>query len=242
MFALPSVPLLTALNAALLAAGYKEPPPKTPEIAEVRRVEGDLWFAMSPPPDVPLASTIFLSGDDLEARFLKYRAVTGKTTVKKRIVVEKSKRVLTVYADGDALIRYPVQLGFGPVDDKLVEGDGATPEGELYVCTRNEKSAFYRFLGLSYPRPADAERGFSAKLISAAERDAILKAHRFRGLPPWETALGGKVGIHGGAKFIREGDTLYGYDWTWGCVAVTDEQALALYNFAELGTEIFITK
>src|SRR4051812_45682839 len=64
-----------------------------------------------------------------------------------QIVVKKSKRQLMLYA-GDQLVRsYRIGLGFNPVGDKSREGDGATPEGEFYVFTKNIESKFYLSLG-----------------------------------------------------------------------------------------------
>ncbi len=66
---------------------------------------------------------------------------------------------------------YRVGLGFSPVADKQREGDGATPEGEFYVFVKNDKSAYYLSLGVSYPNVEDAERGLRDGLITKAQYD-----------------------------------------------------------------------
>jgi murein L,D-transpeptidase YafK len=231
MLPTPIVPLLFALQSILVASGCQ---PATETTLD------PLAFSVPAPEEVPLAGKLFEPEDDLAERISQWKAAKKKEDFRRRIVVEKSKRSLTVYADEDALARYPVELGFAPKGDKALEGDGATPEGELYACTRNEASRFHRFLGLSYPRPKDAERGLAQDLISAPQRDAILKAHRDKAQPSWSTPLGGAVGIHGGAKFARAGDKILGYDWTLGCIAVTDEVIEQLFAFVEIGTEIEI--
>lgn len=144
-----------------------------------------------------------------------------------RIVVEKSARVLTLFAGDRPLVRYRVALGFSPTDNKLREGDGRTPEGELRVVTRNDKSKYRRFLGLSYPRPSDAWKG----AVTADERAAIERAFADGTKPPWDTPLGGAVGIHGHGSKV---------DWTSGCVAVDDEAIDVLWEAAATGTSVRI--
>ena len=148
-----------------------------------------------------------------------------------RIVVRKAARRLDLYA-GDKLLRtYKVGLGFTPVADKKQEGDGATPEGEFYVFVKNNKSAYYLSLGVSYPNVEDAERGLRDGLITKAEHDAIVEAQRKKIAPPQYTKLGGLIYIHGnGAKS----------DWTWGCVALENADMKELYDAVSVGTPVTI--
>ncbi len=140
---------------------------------------------------------------------------------------------LELWASGKLLQTYPIGLGAEPELDKAREGDHRTPEGRLHVCTRNGISKFHLFLGLSYPRPEDAERGLREKLITKAQHDAILDAHRRRARPPWDTPLGGTVGIHGHGS---------GSDWTWGCVALEDEAIEELWVVCPLGTPVLVAR
>jgi len=148
-----------------------------------------------------------------------------------RIVVLKSKRRLELYSDG-ALVRvYKIGLGLNPVPDKQREGDRATPEGEFYVFTKNNKSAFYLSLGISYPNVEDAQRGLRDGLISRAQHDAIVKAFKRKATPPQNTALGGDIYIHGNGA---------NSDWTWGCVALENEDVKELFNAVPVGTPVTI--
>src|SRR5712691_9059021 len=128
-----------------------------------------------------------------------------------RIEVSKSKRELVLYSAGKEVRIYRVGLGSNPGEDKRVAGDGCTPEGGFYVCSKNPKSNYYLSLGLSYPNEEDAERGFRDKLISKAQRDQIVRSIRGRSCPPWNTKLGGELFIHGNGS---------ARDWTLGCVAL----------------------
>lgn len=148
-----------------------------------------------------------------------------------RIVVSKSKRQLELYSDGVVVRTYRVGLGFNPVQDKKHEGDGATPEGDFYIFTRNDKSAYHLSLGLSYPNVEDADRGLRDGLISRKEYEAIVKANKRKATPPQNTALGGLIYIHGnGAKS----------DWTLGCVALENEDIRELFAAVPVGTPVTI--
>ena len=150
---------------------------------------------------------------------------------KPRIVVYKSERKLEFYSDKTLLRTYRVGLGFSPVADKVREGDGATPEGEFYVFVKNNKSAYYLSLGVSYPNVEDAERGLRDGLIARRQYDAIVEAHRKKIGPPQYTKLGGLIYIHGnGAKS----------DWTWGCVALENADMKELFDSVEVGTPVTI--
>src|SRR6267142_3808843 len=148
-----------------------------------------------------------------------------------RIVVLKSKRRLELYSDGAMVRTYRVGLGLNPVPDKKRQGDRATPEGDFYVFTKNSKSAFYLSLGISYPNAEDAERGLRDGLISRAQHEAIVKAIKRKATPPQNTALGGDIYIHGNGASS---------DWTWGCVALENEDIKELFDAVIVGTPVTI--
>ena len=150
---------------------------------------------------------------------------------KPRIVIYKSARKLEFYSDKTLLRTYRIGLGFSPVADKAREGDGATPEGDFYVFVKNNKSAYYLSLGVSYPNVEDAHRGLRDGLITKAQHDAIVEAHRKKTAPPQYTRLGGLIYIHGnGAKS----------DWTWGCVALENGNMKELFDAVSVGTPVTI--
>jgi murein L,D-transpeptidase YafK len=154
-----------------------------------------------------------------------------KPISKPRIVVYKKERKLELYSDQTLVRSYRVGLGFNPVADKEREGDGATPEGDFYVFVKNDKSAYYLSLGVSYPNVEDAERGLRDGLITKKQRDSIVDAHRRKIAPPQYTKLGGLIYIHGnGAKS----------DWTLGCVALENEDMKELFDSVVVGTSITI--
>ena len=145
--------------------------------------------------------------------------------------VAKAERVLVAVRAGEMIFRARIALGFEPVGHKAREGDGHTPEGEYFVCTRNENSKYHLSLGLSYPNLCDAQRGLAAGVIDAATCARIAEAIESGRRPPWDTALGGYIMIHGGGV---------AGDWTAGCVALRDEDMEALWALCPLGTRVRI--
>jgi murein L,D-transpeptidase YafK len=146
------------------------------------------------------------------------------------VVIDKTARKLTVYNDDQEMWRASVVLGKNS-GDKQREGDLATPVGEFYVCYKNPDSKYRRFLGLSYPNLEDAERGVRDKLITRTEFEQIRNAIAQRKCPPWNTVLGGEIGIHGPCPNVT---------WTHGCVALQAEQIERLYELLDFGDSVMI--
>lgn len=148
-----------------------------------------------------------------------------------RVEIQKEARLLTVFSGSEPVKDYRMVLGSAPVGDKEREGDGRTPEGTFYVCSKNDASQYHRSIGLSYPNAENADRGLVSGLISKREHRTILEAIRYMKQPPWNTALGGEIMIHGGGTRA---------DWTAGCIALSDADAEELFNALPLGTEVTI--
>jgi murein L,D-transpeptidase YafK len=149
-----------------------------------------------------------------------------------RVVINKASRELLIYDGQTKINTYKIALGTNPVDDKRKEGDGCTPEGEFYICTKNDRSRFHLFLGLSYPNEEDAERGKKTRLINESEYEQINDAMQTMKRPPWDTKLGGEVGIHGGGADA---------DWTLGCIALSNSDIEEVFMFVNHGTPVTIT-
>ena len=161
-----------------------------------------------------------------------------------RIVVTKSARLLELY-NGKTLVKsYRVALGSKPTGHKQQQGDGRTPEGQFYICTRNAStSAFHIFLGLSYPTLPDATQAARKKIISWREYQLIQQRLSARSVPLWRTRLGGWVGIHGGtdAAFAqRQRNARGNADWTAGCIALTNREISEIHAATRLGTPVLV--
>lgn len=148
------------------------------------------------------------------------------------IYVSKMAHTLTLEKNGVELGTYPVTLGADSASgNKKVEGDMRTPSGKFYVCTRNDKSICYLALGLSYPAISDAERGYDQGIITQAQRDEIIRANKAGEKPPWDTALGGAIEIHGNRR--SDGSTQ-------GCVAVDNQVMDILWENCNLQVPVTI--
>jgi murein L,D-transpeptidase YafK len=147
-----------------------------------------------------------------------------------RVVVRKSRGTMEIFRDGALWKTIPVFTGKNP-SDKRREGDMATPEGEFYICYKNPRSRYTRFLGLSYPNGEDAARGLRQGLITREEHRRICAAIARRECPPWKTALGGEVGIHGRSSTVG---------WTHGCISMENAEILKLSLLLPLGTPVEI--
>ena len=129
-----------------------------------------------------------------------------------RIQVFMGARTMQLLHHNQLLASYQFDLGFAPEGDKTVEGDGRTPEGAYLIDAKNPDSLYHLSLRISYPNEDD---------IAAAEA---------LGQRP-----GGDIYIHG-TPAINLGDD----DWTWGCIAVTNEEVEVIYAMVNEGTPIFI--
>lgn len=162
-------------------------------------------------------------------------------SAKFEVSVNKTNRVLTLYANGVPLKSYHVELGDGGTADKQIAGDHKTPEGTFYVCEKSVLSPADKYLGsrwmrLSYPNKEDAGRGLNQGLISRQTYDSIVSAINNGKIPPQRTALGGGIGIHGGST------PELGKDWTWGCVGLRNRDVEEFYNYIKVGTKVTIQK
>lgn len=148
-----------------------------------------------------------------------------------RIEVHKAERRLFLYSDGHLVRTYKVGLGLSPSGDKVRAGDRRTPEGDFYVFVKNSKSNFYLSLGVSYPNLVHAKGGLRDGLINQPQYDEIATALKQKKTPPQRTKLGGDIYIHGNGSSS---------DWTWGCVALENEDIKELYEAVEVGIPVTI--
>ena len=139
----------------------------------------------------------------------------GKVT---GIVVEKEKRIMTVFNGRKALKTYRIALGGNPVGHKEQEGDSRTPEGRYIIDAKNPKSSFHLSLHISYPNKTDRHNA------------------RHKGVSP-----GGAIMIHGSPGGLGTLNALGFYtDWTAGCIAVSNEEIEELFAAVKIGTPILI--
>jgi len=135
-----------------------------------------------------------------------------------KVLIEKSKRRLTLLNKNTPLKIYEISLGKEPIGKKTEEGDGRTPEGVYSIDRRKLKSSYHRALHVSYPNQDDTAQ--------AKARDV---------------SPGGDIMIHGlpnGIGFIGKLHTKR--DWTLGCIAVTNLEIEEIWRAAPDGTIVEI--
>ena len=140
------------------------------------------------------------------------------------VCISKAQRRLWLFHQGAEILSADIALGREPMGAKTCEGDGRTPEGIYHVCLIKPEGKHGQSLGLDYPSPEDASLALKEGRIDPVACEAILSAHREKRRPPWGTALGGEIYIHGGGAQK---------DWTQGCIALSDCQMAQLFTHRE---------
>jgi murein L,D-transpeptidase YafK len=155
------------------------------------------------------------------------------------LLIDTEQLTLSVY-NGERKIQEfeHISIGRGGAGRDRVKGDRQTPLGSYRVAWLNPNSRFHFFIGLDYPKRAQVERAFKNGDIDADERERILNALYHAKVPPQNTALGGRIGIHG----LGNGDPrLHAMaNWTDGCVALTNEQIDRLRANVRIGMPVVI--
>lgn len=135
-----------------------------------------------------------------------------------RIVVMKSERKLMLMV-GDAVVRsMNISLGLMPRGPKRQEGDFRTPEGEYFIDAKNADSDYFLSLKVSYPNATDWD------------------VAQGLGVDP-----GGQIMIHGLPNDPRYAEATYvGWDWTDGCIAVSNSDMVDLWRLISVSMPIEI--
>lgn len=129
------------------------------------------------------------------------------------IRIEKAAHKLTLYKDNQTLAIYTIALGRSPVGPKTHADDHKTPEGTYQIDFHKKNSAFHRSLHISYP---------AAKDMNAPNPGGDIMIH----------------GLRNGLGFVGRLHRLF--DWTQGCIALTNDEIDQLYNAVPNGTQIEI--
>src|SRR5690554_3422408 len=134
------------------------------------------------------------------------------------VLVIKSKRKLYLLKDGEVLREFDIALGLMPNGPKQREGDFRTPEGKYVLEARNPSSDYFLSIKISYPNAEDRARARAA------------------GVDP-----GGQIMIHGLPNNPRRDEKSYlGWDWTDGCIAVSNSDMIDIWLMTQVSTPIEI--
>lgn len=156
------------------------------------------------------------------------------------LLVDTRALTLTVFsAENKVLDRFDnISIGTGGAAEIRRRGDETTPLGVFHVAWIDRHNRYDTFFGLDYPSEEIARRAYAKEIISRAEFDAIIEAIKHHRTPRQNTPLGGRLGIHG----IGRGDPRIheDFNWTNGCVALTNPQIRRLSRWVHIGTRVVI--
>lgn len=136
------------------------------------------------------------------------------------VIVDKAAHKTYLIKAGRLIKTYDCELGYNSAHQKLLSGDGATPEGKYQVVqVKIRSSKYYKALLIDYPNDSDRRR------FAENKRTGIISAR---------ARIGGLIEIHGdGGK---------GKDWTEGCVALTNKDMDHMLNYVGHGTPVTIVR
>jgi murein L,D-transpeptidase YafK len=134
------------------------------------------------------------------------------------VLVIKSDSKLYLKKNGKVFKEYHVAFGANPEGHKKQEGDERTPEGRYFLDYKKSDSAFYKSIHISYPNEADKKRAKEA------------------GVNP-----GGFIMIHGQKNSLGWLSWIsQRFNWTDGCIAVSNSAMDEIWNSVNVGTPIEI--
>lgn len=142
------------------------------------------------------------------------------------IIIDKRKYELSVYDSQGWYATYPVVFGNSSLEDKKMEGDRNTPEGNFKINQKNAHAKWDRYMGIDYPTKESLEK---------------FAARKKRGEIPASAKPGGSIGIHGtwpGEDFVVDRYT----NWTNGCISLKRPDVEDLYSYLPVGTPVTIKK
>ncbi len=129
-----------------------------------------------------------------------------------------NQKKMYLLSNGRRIKEYDVALGGNSVGHKQQEGDERTPEGKYILDYKKLDSSFYKAIHISYPSEADKKR---------AKANAVNP--------------GGQIMIHGQKNGLGWMSWLIQqFDWTNGCIAVTNTEIDEIWKLVKSGTPIEI--
>lgn len=155
------------------------------------------------------------------------------------LLIDTQKKIIEVRQGEQTLETFEhISIGRNGASHKKREGDDITPVGTYKITYTNNNSHFGKFFGLNYPSVHDADLALFSARISYVDYHTIIQAHQNNQMPPQNTVLGGLIGIHG----VGEGnEKVHGvFDWTHGCVALSNQQIDSLAKWIYKGIQVQI--
>jgi len=206
---------LTSAEARLAVADSRLSDHDAREVREIlNRAEEEIAEA-----SIQLQGTLsrFLARRELWDSWIRETIADSERGNRTALIVDKLNHECYVLQGGRVVDTYTVDLGGMWMDQKIREGDRATPEGRYKVASLKKESRYYRAALLDYPNETDRSRFVRAKREGRLARSA---------------RIGGLIEIHG------EGGR--GIDWTAGCISLSNHDLDRLFRHMRVGTPVTI--
>jgi|ADurb_H2B_02_Slu_FD_contig_31_2513149_length_3472_multi_11_in_0_out_0_3 L,D-peptidoglycan transpeptidase YkuD (ErfK/YbiS/YcfS/YnhG family) len=135
------------------------------------------------------------------------------------VIVDKMARKCRIYKSGKQAAEFDAEFGPNWMTQKMRKGDQATPEGLYTIVQKKEKrrTIYYKALLINYPNNEDRiryQRNIADGKVSARHD------------------IGGSIEIHGhGGR---------GFDWTNGCVALSNKDMDVIFSMVSENTPVVI--
>lgn len=204
-------------NIALFSTAHRRQPP-----GGVRHRLAQGWSLLAGL--LLMLSTALALGDQREEIWLQV------DTQALELRVMRGLDVLRVYQD--------IAIGRSGTTENKRRLDGKTPLGEYRISLIKNNSKFHRFYGFDYPHLKHADHALQRGELSVEDYLRIRNAVRAGRVAPQDTPLGGHLGIHGIGSGELEVHT--DFNWTNGCVALTNEQVEELARWLRVGTRVVV--
>lgn len=155
------------------------------------------------------------------------------------VLIDTAKQQLSVMSgDKEQLTFSNIAIGRYGASSSRMKGDNQTPLGSFRVGWFKQSHRYYQFFGINFPNQEAADLALAEKRILRTTWMKITKALESNKLPPQDTPLGGHIGIHG----VGRGDNAVhsSFNWTNGCIALTNTQIERLGALIKVGTRVVI--
>jgi murein L,D-transpeptidase YafK len=140
------------------------------------------------------------------------------------IVIDKSNYELIVYDAEGWYATYPVVFGSKSLEDKMMEGDRRTPEGNFKITTKRPHEKWGKIMLIDYPTKESWQK---------------FNQRKSEGVIPKTAKIGGGIGIHG--TWPRDEMAVDQFqNWTQGCISMKLEHVYELYDYCPVGTKVTI--
>ena len=157
--------------------------------------------------------------EKLEIVKLETNKTKEKIEIDSVLVIKSDSRAYLI-SKGKRVKEYRISLGKSPKGHKFKEGDQKTPEGNYTLDYKKKNSTYHRAIHISYPNSKDRAKAKEAGV-----------------------SAGGLIMLHGqtaGELGWFSTWAIRFFNWTDGCIAVTNKEIDEICSLVKIGTPIEI--